>query len=176
MESATNEGLAGNLRRVRETRRLTQEALGERAGVSRNYIASLELGRITNPGAFALYRLAGALGVTLETLLGRHPLATSSVRTRIYTFADAQHEVEARLDLVGVAPFEVITPAQISELVPGFDAEGALATGTDAARRFLAASSDASPVWAAVSFYLGGAIAMHLVHENTDGNMRRVGL
>jgi transcriptional regulator with XRE-family HTH domain len=170
MESATND-LGTNLRRVRETRRLTQEALGERAGVSRNYIASLELGRIRNPGAFPLYRLARALGVTLEALLGRPALDTASVRVHIYTLADAQRELEARLTLVGAEPFEVMTPTQAAGYLPSSIGTDELMSAAQlAVTNHLRASRVVPDEWAAQGWYAAGAIAMAIRAENNGGN------
>jgi transcriptional regulator with XRE-family HTH domain len=171
MESATNDGLAANLRRVRETRRLTQEALGARAGVSRNWIASLELGRITNPGVYPLYRLACALGVTLEALLGRPALDTASVRVHVYTLADAQRELEARLALVGAEPFEVMTPAQAAAyLPPSIGSEELMSAARLAVTNHLPASRVVPDEWAAQGWYAAGAIAMAVRAEKDGGN------
>jgi transcriptional regulator with XRE-family HTH domain len=171
MESATNDGLAGNLRRVRETRHLTQEALGARADVSRNYIASLELGRITTPGVYPLYRLACALGVTLEALLGRPTLDTSSVRVHVYTLVDAQRELEARLALVGAEPFEVMTPAQADMYLPSSIGTGELMSAAQlAVTNHLRASRMVPDEWAAQGWYAAGAIAMAIRAENDGAN------
>jgi len=171
MESATDDVLAGNLRRVRETRRLTQHALGERAGVSRSYIASLELGRIANPGVFPVYRLADALGVTVEALLGRPALDTEAVRVHTYTLADAQRELEARLVLVGVEPFQVMTPAQTSAYLPSsIGSEELMSAAQLAVTNHLPASRTVPDEWAAQGWYSAGAIAMAVRAENNDAN------
>jgi transcriptional regulator with XRE-family HTH domain len=171
MESEANDSLARNLRRVRETRRLTQEALGARAGVSRNWIASLELGRITNPGVFPLYRLACALGVTLEALLGRPALDTASVRAHAYTLVDAQRELEARLALVGAEPFEVMTPAQATAYLPSSIGTEELMTAAQlAVTNHLSASRYVPDEWAAQAWYASGAIAMAIRAENNGAN------
>lgn len=54
--------LARRIRERRTERGLTQEALAERAGISANYLAKLELGWKT-PSVDTLVRLARALGV-----------------------------------------------------------------------------------------------------------------
>lgn len=164
------DGLASNIRRVREARGLTQEALGARAGVSRNYIASLELGRITNPGAFPLYALARALGVTLEALLGRRTLDTAPMRV-VFTLLDAQHELEARLALVGARPFDFMTAAQTDAYLPAsLTREELLAAANEAVANHLARSLEVEPRWAALSWYSAGAIAMGVREENTGEN------
>lgn len=168
------DGLAINLRRVREARRLTQNALGQRAGVSRNYIASLEGGRITNPGVFPVYALARALGVTVEALLGRRTLVVESVRARVYTLADAQRELEARLALIGTDPFEPMTDAQTDAYVPAIlTREELFAAATMAVEHHLARSLGVEPRWAALSWYSAGAVALAVREENTEGISRR---
>ena len=57
-----------NLLRIRQARRLSQEALAERAGVHRTQISLFETGQ-RQPLLETLIRLAGALEVTLSMLL-----------------------------------------------------------------------------------------------------------
>jgi transcriptional regulator with XRE-family HTH domain len=64
------------LKQIRERRALSQDALAELAGIARNTICQIELGH-TYPHASTVRRLADALGVELEELMG---LAPSSVR------------------------------------------------------------------------------------------------
>lgn len=56
-----------NLLRVRQARRLSQEALAERAGVHRTQMTLLETGK-RSPRIETLIKLAGALEVSVETL------------------------------------------------------------------------------------------------------------
>ena len=49
---------------------MTQEALANRAKVSRSYLAALEAGHKKNPSLAVLQRLAKALGVPVTRLLG----------------------------------------------------------------------------------------------------------
>jgi transcriptional regulator with XRE-family HTH domain len=58
----------GNLLRIRQARRLSQESLAERAGVHRTQISLFETGQ-RQPLLETLIRLAGALEVPLPTLL-----------------------------------------------------------------------------------------------------------
>lgn len=53
---------------LRRERALTQEALAERMGVSRNHIADIELG-VRNTGMWSLLRLARALELPASELL-----------------------------------------------------------------------------------------------------------
>jgi transcriptional regulator with XRE-family HTH domain len=61
------ERFGGNLLRIRQARRLSQESLAERAGMSRTQISLFETGR-RQPLLETLVRLAGALEVPLSTL------------------------------------------------------------------------------------------------------------
>jgi putative transcriptional regulator len=72
MQAMLHERFMANMRRIREDRGLTQRELGERMDVSAPYIAELEAGRHT-PSLKLAERVAEALGITTETLLGRIP-------------------------------------------------------------------------------------------------------
>jgi len=56
------------LRQIRERRGMTQEALAEKAGVSRAYLSRLEMGR-HDPPLSRLRKLAKVLKVPIEKLL-----------------------------------------------------------------------------------------------------------
>lgn len=60
-----------NLRTLRKARRLTQQALGERAGVRQATISDLEAGRTKRIGLDVIERLCAALGVQPGHLLER---------------------------------------------------------------------------------------------------------
>lgn len=60
-------GLGSNVKRLREQKGWTQEALAGRAGLDRSYVAGIEAG-LRNPSTKALAKLARALGVTLSRL------------------------------------------------------------------------------------------------------------
>lgn len=172
MEAVQHNGsLATHLRRIRETRGFTQSALAARAGMTRDYIASLEGGRIRNPGVEALYSIAEVLGVTMEAIMGRSALTMAPALAHDgddYTFMDAQAELEARLRLVGAKPFEPMTPAQVDAYTPdGVDVRSLLEAATLAASKFVALSMEVPADWAAVSFYSAGAYAMALVMANS---------
>ena len=61
------ERLGMRVKASRERRKLTQEALAERAGISRTYLARLETGK-HDPTASVLERLAKALSVKVGRL------------------------------------------------------------------------------------------------------------
>jgi transcriptional regulator with XRE-family HTH domain len=52
-----------NAARLRQAAGLTQEQLGERSGLSQQYLSDLERGKL-NPTVVTLYELAEALGVS----------------------------------------------------------------------------------------------------------------
>lgn len=63
------ENLARNLRALRDAQGLTQQRLAERAGVPRATLATVESGE-GNPTLAVLVRLASALNVSIEELIG----------------------------------------------------------------------------------------------------------
>ena len=60
--------LAAHLRNVRRRRRLTQEALAERAGMDRSYVSGIERG-LHNVPLDTICRLAWALGLDVRELI-----------------------------------------------------------------------------------------------------------
>jgi len=66
-KAAMLESIGQRVAKLRRDRELTQEQLAERAGVSRNHIADIELGT-RNTGVWSFVLLARALGVTVSEL------------------------------------------------------------------------------------------------------------
>lgn len=64
--------LAQNLRRLRATRGMSQEALADLAGLHRTYVGSVERGE-RNVSIDNIERLANALGVSVPDLLAHCP-------------------------------------------------------------------------------------------------------
>jgi transcriptional regulator with XRE-family HTH domain len=64
------EKLPANLRKLRETRSLTQAELGKRAGMAAASVSHFETGQRA-PSLDSLVKLADALEVSVDTLLGR---------------------------------------------------------------------------------------------------------
>jgi transcriptional regulator with XRE-family HTH domain len=60
--------LGMNVRRWREEKQLTQEALAERAELDPTYISGIERG-VRNPSVLSVVRIARALGVTTSKLM-----------------------------------------------------------------------------------------------------------
>jgi transcriptional regulator with XRE-family HTH domain len=60
--------LGANVRKWREEKALTQEALAERASLDPTYISGIERG-IRNPSVLSVVRIAKALGVTTSQLM-----------------------------------------------------------------------------------------------------------
>ena len=63
--------LAENIKKYRSKIGLTQEALARKANISYNTIIKLESKGITDPRMQTLKKLADALGVSLDHLVGR---------------------------------------------------------------------------------------------------------
>lgn len=61
--------LAGNLRKLRAERKLSQESLAELVGIHRNYLGGIERGE-RNVGLDNLEKIAAALDISLTELLG----------------------------------------------------------------------------------------------------------
>lgn len=62
------EALAGNLRRMRNDRNMSQEALADLAGIHRNYLGGIERCE-RNVGLDNLYKLSVALDVSVSKLI-----------------------------------------------------------------------------------------------------------
>lgn len=56
----------------RRRRGLTQQALADLAGVSQGLIARIERGNVKDPAMTVIRRLATALGITTDFLIGMH--------------------------------------------------------------------------------------------------------
>jgi transcriptional regulator with XRE-family HTH domain len=72
-----SESFPERLRKIREEKRLTQGELAEKAGFQPSAISHFELGR-RSPSFDNLKKLADALSVTVDYLLGRESRPTSA--------------------------------------------------------------------------------------------------
>ena len=77
MSTDKPEGFRLHFRAIRERRGLTQVALGERAGMAPASISHFETGQRV-PSLESLVKLADALGVSVDELLGRVPADVST--------------------------------------------------------------------------------------------------
>lgn len=66
-----------NLRKLRELRGMTQAQMGSKAGIGAASISHFETGQRA-PSLDSLVKLADALRVTVDTLLGRSPVENSA--------------------------------------------------------------------------------------------------
>lgn len=120
------------LRKARESSGLTQEDAADRAGISAEFYARMERGR-TLPSVPTLVRLAEALGVSADELLGRpaeRRAGAAAVATPARGVEDESPEVRrlvrrlrrARpkaLRLVGLLLGELETPGPAPPRTPG---------------------------------------------------------
>lgn len=102
--------LAANLRKLRETRNLTQAALGKRAGMAAASVSHFETGQRA-PSLDSLVKLADALEVSVDTLLGRESLESQMRVDPI--FLKASRASAQMLDTI-----KKITTALLSEKEP----------------------------------------------------------
>lgn len=77
--------LGANVRVAREALGWSQAQLARAAGLVTSHVSDIESGRIKQPAASVLYRIALALGMTMESLMGVQDLrrtTKASVRRR----------------------------------------------------------------------------------------------
>ena len=60
-----------NLAKIRKDKKLTQEGLARKAGISYHTLIKLESGGIKNPKVETVIKLSKALNITIDKLLGR---------------------------------------------------------------------------------------------------------
>lgn len=71
-------GLGKLLQEARKKGGLTQQDLCTKAGLSYSTLAKIERGAIKSPSIFTIQRIAGALGLSLDQLLGNAQIATEN--------------------------------------------------------------------------------------------------
>ena len=85
------------VRKLREERHLTQEALAEAAGVSVPYVSHIERG-IKKPSLGTLLRLSAVLGVTVDTLLrGNQPAEANAFYSDVQELLDDCSQKERKV-------------------------------------------------------------------------------
>lgn len=91
--------LGANVRELRVRRKLTQEALGERAGLSHKFIGEVERG-LGNPSIESVAAIAGALGADVGDLFGAARRATApydASRKHVALVRDAQERLASAI-------------------------------------------------------------------------------
>ena len=66
---STNQNLANNIKKLRETKGLSQEKLARLADVANNTLIKMESGENQNPTLNSLKKVAKALGVSVDDLI-----------------------------------------------------------------------------------------------------------
>ena len=91
--------LGSNVRELRVRRRLTQEALGERAALSHKFIGEVERG-VSNPSIASIAAIARALDTDIADLFGgaaRPAGAYAASRKHLAVVRDAQERLASAL-------------------------------------------------------------------------------
>lgn len=70
-------GLGVRLQEARKEAGLTQQMLCHKANLSYSTLAKIERGAIKSPSIFTIQSIAGALGVSLDVLMGSKPISTN---------------------------------------------------------------------------------------------------
>jgi transcriptional regulator with XRE-family HTH domain len=104
-----DEGLGARIARLRNERRMTQQAVADAADTTREQIAALERGTPRNPGVQSLIGIARALSVTLDELVGL------PVRSPGPQLTDALELLVRRTATIGREPYDMFTPAEFAE-------------------------------------------------------------
>jgi transcriptional regulator with XRE-family HTH domain len=100
--------LAANLRAERIRRGYTQRTLGGVLELGRGTVASIETGKVVNPGVYTLYRIAVALGVPMEDLMGVQRVTnTTKGRSRVRELERQRRAEENGLPTVGEIVAEI---------------------------------------------------------------------
>lgn len=90
--------LGSNVRELRIRRKLTQEALGERAGLSYKFIGEVERG-LGNPSIESVAAIANALGADVADLFGSpaRPARYDASRRHFAVVRDAQEKLASAI-------------------------------------------------------------------------------
>lgn len=75
-------GLGRRLQVARQAAGLTQQALCQKANLSYSTLAKIERGAIKAPSIFTIESIAGAVGTTLDELIGRQPASSGTAKQR----------------------------------------------------------------------------------------------
>ncbi|HSX53054.1 MAG TPA: HAD-IA family hydrolase [Patescibacteria group bacterium] len=80
MDKVDEKSLGRRLQEARQAAGLTQQGLCHRAGLSYSTLAKIERGAIKSPSIFTIGQIAGALGTSLDSLVGNSPTTADGPR------------------------------------------------------------------------------------------------
>jgi transcriptional regulator with XRE-family HTH domain len=109
-KASVSQSFSANLKALRELRKLTQSELGNRAGMGGASVSHFETSQRT-PSLDSLVKLADALDVTLDTLLGRAPVEAGAQLDPIFLRA-------SRADSQTLETVRRVTAALLGEIEP----------------------------------------------------------
>ncbi len=89
--------LGTELRREREARKLSLRAVASAVGVSASLLSQVETGK-TQPSVSTLYALVNHLGISLDALMGRPPVASSESGATSPPLGGSDAVVQRRVD------------------------------------------------------------------------------
>lgn len=107
---SASQSFSANLKALRELRKLTQSELGNRAGMGAASVSHFETGQRA-PSLDSLVKLADALDVTVDTLLGRAPVEAGAQLDPIFLRA-------SRANSQTLETVRRVTAALLSEFEP----------------------------------------------------------
>lgn len=73
--------LAKNIKRIRKNKGLTQEKLARLADISNNTLVKIEMGMAKEPTITTMIKIADALGVSIDELVGRGQFKNDNRKT-----------------------------------------------------------------------------------------------
>ena len=109
-KESASQSFPANLKALRELRKLTQAELGNRAGMGAASVSHFETGQRA-PSLDSLVKLADALDVTVDTLLGRAPVEAGAQLDPIFLRA-------SRANSQTLETVRRVTAALLSEFEP----------------------------------------------------------
>lgn len=72
--------IARNAKGLRKAHKLTLQEVADRGGIAKSYVWEIESGKNTNPSIAVLVKLCGALGCSLDAIVGRETYMKPSLR------------------------------------------------------------------------------------------------
>lgn len=89
MKNTLQKQFGENLKRIRKSKKLSQEAVAERSSTAASYISEVESGN-ANPTLHTIEKLAASLDIDVVELFffGQLPLSPEQIRNRIKSIVD----------------------------------------------------------------------------------------